>query len=235
MKNVKSIQSGSIKPAMLRALNVLDTGKVPSKQIDTRPGPSGKTLSYVKHTYATKLLQDGLGPLWSFEVTHWDVFRETLLVKGKGDKKVERESVSVAARCTLTVLHPILDKEDDYMKQTVTEVGAFEKNAGMPTAMAIGAAASRGLCRCMMRMIGLGMEFYDKPDAEITPNQAWNILKSYLQRRGIEWTDDFKDSLTKALELEGISSDNIVDKFTIAYEVANTFLGDDEDIPLKSK
>jgi hypothetical protein len=232
MENIKSIQSGSIKPAMVRALNVLDQGKVPAKQIDTRPGPSGKTLSYVKHTYATKLLQDGLGPLWSFEVLHWEVFRETLSVKGAGDKKVERESVSVATQCKLTVLHPILNTEDEYMKQTVTEVGAFEKNAGMPTAMAVGAAASRGLCRCMMRMIGLGMEFYDKAEPEITPTQAWNILKSYLERRGIEWDEDFKEALTKALELEGISSDNIVDKFTVAYKVANTFLGDDEDIPI---
>lgn len=220
------------------ALDILRSGRVPVSEIDERPGPAGKTLSYIKHTYGTRLMQDGFGPLWSFECLDYKVFKDTLMkwVGPKDNRKKEPfEQRSVVARCKLTITYPALETTPDkWLKQVFTEIGAFEPNEGMSSANAVGSAVSRGLMKCMMRALGIGLELYeDEAQQEVTPNAAWNILKRYLERRGIEWTDEFKAELTNALEKAGISSENIVEKFTVAYGIANEFLKDEEDIPIK--
>lgn len=219
------------------ALDILTSGKVPASEIEKRPGAGGRSFSYVKHTYATRLLQDGLGPMWGFECLNWEVYHDTLKKWVKqGNDKVKKpfEQRSVVAQVRLTITYPVKDTPaSDWHKQVFTEIGAFEPNEGMTTANAVASAVSRGLCKSLMRALGVGLELYeDENEVNITPKQAWNILKRYLERRGIEWTDEFRDELTQVLKDEGISSENIVDEFTKAYEVASTFLEDEEEMPL---
>lgn len=221
----------------MAAIDILNSGRVPANEIDKRPGPGGKTLSYIKHTYGTRLMQDGFGPLWSFECLDYQVFHDELMKwvgKGKDRKKQKFLQRSIVARCKLTITYPIPDTTaDKWHKQVFTEIGAFEPNEGMSTANGVGSAVSRGLMKCMMRALGIGLELYeDEAQQEITPKAAWNILKRYLQRRDIEWTDEFKDQLTDALDKAGISSENIVEKFNMAYSIANEFLEGDEEIPM---
>lgn len=225
------------------ALDVLRSKKVPASEIDERPGASGRKFSYIKHTYATKLLQNGFGPLWSFEVLNWQVYNDTLYkwVKEKGsdgkDKKVKKpfEQRSIVAQCRLSITYATYNAKAPTHTQVVTEIGAFEPNTGMTTANGVASAASRGLCKCLMRALGVGLELYDNnPEHEITPKKAWNILKRYLEARGIEWTDEFEEELLEKLKENGIEDkQDFVDRFTTAYEVANTFLDTDEDIPMK--
>lgn len=227
-------QSVDVKKA--KAQDILTTGKVPASGIEKRPGAGGRSFSYVKHTYATRLLQDGMGALWSFETLDWEVYQDTLKKWAKeGNKKVKKafKQRSIAAQVRLTITYPLRDETPDkWHKQVITEIGAFEPNEGMTTANAVASAVSRGLCKCLMRGLGVGLELYeDDSQSEITPKQAWNILKRYLERRGVEWTDDFKDELTEALKKEGINSDNIVDDFTKAWEVAGQFLESEEEMP----
>ena len=228
-----SIYQPLVKPEMdikrAAALDVLSSGIVPASEIDKRPGPSGKTLSYVKHTYVTRLMQDGFQNLWSFECLDYKVFHDTIKTKDK-----EWEQRSIAARCKLTISYPL--SNGTFYDQKFTEIGAFEPNAGMSTANGVASSVSRGLVKCMMRALGIGLELYeDEGQADPTAQQTWNILKRYLETRGIEWTDDFKDELTKALEAVGINSENLVDRYTDAYEIANSFLSTDEEVPLKKK
>jgi hypothetical protein len=255
---LENVLSRSImNPERVKALNILNTGKVPATEIDQRPGAGGKQFSYIKHAYATRLMQDALGPLWSFECLDYQVFRETLRKKGKvdGEKmdpkskkmvkckvdgKIEWEIVSIAARCQLTIKYPLVDEAKGslpgkFLEQIFTEIGAFEKNEGMNTANGVASAVSRGLLKCLMRALGLGLELYSSDKEELDPKDAWNILKQYLIRRGIEWNDDFIAKFKKALELGGIKTqEDMLDKFTTAYEIANTFITeDDEDIPLE--
>lgn len=239
MKAVMPYEKEGLSIKRANALDVLSTGKVPASEIDKRPGAGGKSFSYVKHTYATRLLQDGFGPLWSFECLDYQVFRDTLyknVKKGKETVKEPFEMRSIAARCCLTIAFPVKDS-DQLHYQHVTEIGAFEPNAGMSTANGVASAVSRALCKCLMRILGVGLELYeDGEQAGVTSKQAWNILKRYLEARGIEWTDEFQDNLKAALKKVGIDSQaELVDKFNLAYEVANAFLDTDEDVPLKQE
>ncbi len=242
-----SIYQPLVKPEMdIRraiALDVLASGVVPASEIDKRPGAAGKQFSYIKHTYATRLMQEGFQNLWSFECLDYEVFHDTIMVKGKVedpatgkkvDGKIPREQRSIAAKCKLTISYPLSNGE--FYHQKFTDIGAFEPNSGMSTANGVASAVSRGLLKCMMRGLGIGIELYENEEQAIpTPQQTWNVLKRYLETRGIEWTDDFKTELTKALEAVGINSENLIDRYTDAYVIANGFLSSEEEVPLKKK
>jgi hypothetical protein len=222
----------------VEAVNILHSKIIPANAIKKRPGKGGKMFSYVDHTWITGLLQDGFQNQWSFELLDWEVYNETLQIRdGKNNdgspKYKDVPNTSIAARCKLT-LHVIVNPEvrkyesDPFLyDRSVIEVGAFDKNPGMPTAMGIASAASRGLCRCVMRMLGIGMELYTDDDynTEITPKKAWNILKQYAIRNGVKWTDEIQKELISKLEQAGIDSAELPDRFAEAYDLTNQFLG----------
>ena len=246
MKDV-SIYQPLVRPEMdlrrANALDILASRRVPVTEIDERPGPTGKKLHYIKHTYATRLMQDGFQNLWSFECLDYEVFKDTIMVKGKVpdpndpkkkiDGKLPREQRSIAAKCKLTISYPMTN--GNFYEQRFTEIGAFEPNSGMSTANGVASAVSRALLKCLMRGLGIGLELYEgESQAQPTPTQAWNILKRYLETRGLEWNDELKDDLQERLKKSGIKTkEDIVEKFTLAYEVANTFLEEDEKVPME--
>jgi hypothetical protein len=220
--------NGVTDPRQLEAINAIALSEIPTSALKERPGASGKTFTYVEHTWVTETLQKGLPNQWDFKVLDWEVFTDTLKIKKK-DTYIDRVVRSVAARCQFTLkilVNPELRKfEGDplYMERTVTEVGVFEINPAMSTAFGVAAAVSRGLCRCVMRSIGLGLELYTGGD-DIDPNKAWTSLKVFAVNQGWDWDNNRQDYID-ALQEVGITRENIVDKYSTAYEILATMVG----------
>ena len=207
------LTKSEINPEFLKAINALKKKKVPASAIQKRPGKGGKTFSYVSHTWATETVQNALGNLWSYDAIKWDVFTDT--IKGK-------DVQNVAALVMFTMHIPFETNGTlQLMDRSVTEVGSFVNEARMPTSNAIAAAISRGLCRCLMRMFGLGIEFYKSDDIQMTTVDAWNALWEFAQNQGFR----DKDAVTKAFADAEITKDNLVDRFEDAYRVVAELVG----------
>jgi len=207
------LTKSEINPEFLKAINALKKKKVPASAIQKRPGKGGKTFSYVSHTWATETVQNALGNLWSYDAIKWDVFTDT--IKGK-------DVQNVAALVKFTMHIPFeTNGTMQLMDRSVTEVGSFVNEARMPTSNAIAAAISRGLCRCLMRMFGLGIEFYKSDDIQMTTVDAWNALWEFAQNQGFR----DKDAVTKAFADAEITKDNLVDRFEDAYRVVAELVG----------
>lgn len=209
------LTKAQVNPEFLKAINALKKKKVPASAIQKRPGKGGKTFSYVSHTWATETVQNALGNLWSYEAIKWDVFTDN--IKGK-------DVQNVAALVKFTMHIPFETGSNgtmELMDRSVTEVGSFVNEARMPTSNAIAAAISRGLCRCLMRMFGLGIEFYKSDDIQMTVVDAWNALWEFAQNQSFR----DKDAVTKAFADEGITKDNLVDRFEDAYRVVAELVG----------
>jgi hypothetical protein len=228
-KSIVKVENQVMDLAQLEAINTLRSKRIPKKAIRTRAGKSGKTFSYVSHTWVTKTLQNGLQNMWSFEVLGWEVFREQLTIKsGNGYKDVP--SVSVAATTRLT-LHLLMDVDKHQpgdqliMDRVITEVGVIEKNQSMPTAMAVAGAVSRGLCRCVMRAFGIGLELYgDDEGGQPTSGDAWTSLKVFAINQGANW-NELEPRYIEAIQSVGITRENLVDRWSEAYNILAKMLG----------
>ena len=202
-----------INPEFLKAINALKKKKVPASAIQKRPGKGGKTFSYISHTWATETIQNALGNLWSYDAIKWDVFTDN--IKGK-------DVQNVAALVKFTMHIPFESNGTmQLMDRSVTEVGSFVNEARMPTSNAIAAAISRGLCRCLMRMFGLGIEFYKSDDIQMTTVDAWSALWEFAQNQGFR----DKDAVTKAFADAEITKDSLVDRFEDAYRIVAELVG----------
>ena len=191
----------------LEGANSLATKVIPASAVKKRPGKGGQTFDYVKHTWVTEVLQNTLSHLWSFDVLNWEIFNDS--------------KPNVAVLCKLSVNIPL--QSGGFLERSVTEVGAFEDGTGkMPTAMMVAAGASRGLCRCVMRMFGLGIQFYkDTDDPTSTPDGAWTALRTFAKNKG----HDNPDEIAAALKESGISSSELVDRFEEAYAIVASLVG----------
>jgi hypothetical protein len=211
---VPIFESSIVDPRQVDAMNALTSKRVPKNAIKTHPGKGGNIFTYVDHVWVTEMLQHGLGNLWNWEVLDYQVFTD-----------------SVAVRGSLTIyipLDPLQRKTGDplYITRTVTEIGSFDAGGGkMTTSNMIASAASRCLCRCVMRMFGIGIEFYKKEDAPMTANHAWTTLKEFAIKQGITWDDEFQAKFIAAMKAKGVTRENIVDKYADAYRILNTLLG----------
>lgn len=211
-----------------RAIEALRDRLVPPGVIQERPG-TGTKFSYVSHIWTTKMLQDALPFMWSFEALDWQIYKETLQLKSK-----TRDIVSVAARCRLTIYIQVpeylrtRDGDPLFVERYITEVGAVEKNSAMPTAMSISSAVSRALVRCVMRSLGVGIELYnDEGEEVVSPTAAWNLLKRHAIYYGVSWDETVEKDYRKALDDNGISSENLVDEFDLAIELLKPFIPTD--------
>ena len=225
------VQKSLVTPEMLNALENMRSRTVPPDKVNKRIAPGGKALDYVSHVWVTKQLQDGLGNLWSWEVLDWEIFDEILIIKDK-----EKESRSVVVRNKLTIMFPISQhnrihpNDPMYYTQTITEVGTFVKDMrSMPTAFAVASAASRGLCKCVMRATGLGIQFYGDDD-HIDAKGAWNALRRFVVgTQKMEWTDELRDEITERLK-ERLPNwpDDLITKFDVAFETVIAMTGGEE-------
>jgi hypothetical protein len=207
------LTKSEINPEFLKAINALKKKKVPASAIQKRPGKGGKTFSYISHTWATETIQNALGNLWSYDAIKWDVFTDN--IKGK-------DVQNVAALVKFTMHIPFESNGTmQLMDRSVTEVGSFVNEARMPTSNAIAAAISRGLCRCLMRMFGLGIEFYKSDDIQMTTVDAWSALWEFAQNQGFR----DKDAVTKAFADAEITKDSLVDRFEDAYRIVAELVG----------
>lgn len=227
---VTTSNRGIVDPKMVQAMNTIMTGEVPASAKKKHPGKGGKTFTYLSHVWVTRTLQQGLQNQWSFEVLDWQVFDEELDIR-VGNTIEKQRNVNVVARTKFT-LYVIVDPElrqfpgDPIMyERVVTEVGIFEKPLSMPTSTAIASAVSRGLCRCVMRALGIGLELYEADDPEPTPAQAWTSLKQFAINQGTDWNKAFEDALITRLKDSDITSDNLVDKYSEAYNILASMLG----------
>ena len=72
--------------------------KTPRTAIKTRPGPGGKSFSYVPWAYVANLLNKVFGPAWSVEFIGTPERIKLLPIKKAGKPDVEREEVMVTIR-----------------------------------------------------------------------------------------------------------------------------------------
>jgi len=220
-KTIQVFEPGKgISPKYVRAVNAIMDKEIPLEAIETRPGKSGKTFKYAKHTWVTETLQQGLGNAWGFEVLGWEIFNEIVLI---GKEKVETPMRSIVTNVRLTLYVPL--ENGEILTRVVGDVGVFEPNEAMSTAMGVASAVSRGLCRVVMRALGLGLQFYKSEEQSVTPAQAWTTLKTFAINQGSSWDDEFQRKYIALLKEKDITRENIVDRFSEAYEILAGLLG----------
>jgi len=221
MKDTLIVYSGGDigSPEYVQAVNALKSKEVPKSAVKEHPGKGGKTFSYVDHIWITETLQSGLpANAWSFEVLSWEIYHDKLMIS---KKPVEVRSVT--AQCRFTLHIPLATGE--ILNKVVTEVGVFEPNESMSSAAAVASAVSRGLCRCIMRSIGLGIQFYKGDEEELSPAQAWTSLKVFAQNQGADWNKEFEDNYIALLKQTGITREHLVSEYKEAYHILSEILG----------
>src|SRR3990172_12903000 len=84
-------------PQMAKLVRVLGR-KTPKSAIKTRPGPGGKSFSYVQWAYVASLLNKVFGLTWSIEFIGEPNRIPLPAIKKTGKPGVEREEVMVTIR-----------------------------------------------------------------------------------------------------------------------------------------
>jgi hypothetical protein len=200
-----------LSPEVVQARHTLKTGVIPKEAILSHVGKGQKKFDYVSHIWVNEQLRNAFGPLWGYSTGQWEVF----------------EDATVAVSCTLWVDFPT--KQGGLLRQTITEIGAWEDLTGkMPLANRVAAAASRGLVRCMMRMFGVGAQFYGSDD--IKQPKPWGTLKSLGAAYSIS-----EEEIIDALKDAGIKGDDLSDNniFIEAYDIVRKLCGllGEEELP----
>ena len=199
----------------LRAMETLRRGEVPPEMVRSHPGRAGKVFTYLAHTYATSLLLDGFGPMFSHDVLSYQMM----------------EDGTAVALVRLQIHMPIYDAEgrlQQIFTNSITEVGAYAGSIE-DHAYCVAAAASRGLVKCLMRRFGVGIEFY-KTDDRLTPEQAWDALWRFVSNQirhlNKQQQKEARNQLVGLLKEAGVSRETLVDHFEKAYAVANDFVAE---------
>jgi hypothetical protein len=187
----------NVTPQVTEARIALQTKTLPLHAIKTRSG-RGKSLQYVKHTYATRVIQDGLLPTWSFDIVSYEIFQDK----------------SVLALCRFAYKIPFTNPDGTitWIDRSVTEAGNFLNDLKLPGAPAVAAAVSRGLVRCLMRMFGFSIELYEHED-EMTPDNAYTAIFTFAQRNSVS-----QERLHEIMQAIGITQNNIVDRFNDLFD-----------------
>jgi hypothetical protein len=194
-------ENALISPEYIQAVSVLMTGEIPKHAIKEHPGKGGKTFTYVSHVWAAQQVREAFNHLWSFAV-------QSAQVHSDG---------STSALCRLSVYLPM--KNGQMFERYVQEIGAFEGNEKMPQAFRLASAASRGFVRCLMRMFGVGEQFYEN-EADPTPEQVWTALVKFGEARGVK-----KTVLAAKLAEKGFTAANLLDRAAEAYEIVSELAG----------
>jgi len=183
--------------------------------LKSHPGRGGKTFTYLAHTYATTLLLDTFNMMFSHDVLQFEIFDDGTAV----------------ALVRLQIHTPIFNPDGTLQQiftNSITEVGAFAGKVE-DKAYVVAAAASRGLCKCLMRRFGVGLELY-KADDTMTKDQAWEALWRYA-KNGMQHLDKDQTAAARAqlvdlLKKAGITGENLVDRFEEAYRITSDFLAE---------
>lgn len=189
-------------PNSALARSYLIFAQVPESMISTHPGKNGKMFKYVKHVHATVLMNIAFPGLWS-----QSVLREGIMNDG---------SAYAVVRLVVKVPRVNQDGSVTFYEQSVEEIGAFKTiNGGMPDAMQIASAVSRGFVKCIFRMFGFGRELYEGGTDELmTPQTAWSKLAETMRTKGVT-TDQFAE----VWKSKGYTKNDLVDKFDEAYSI----------------
>jgi len=113
------------------------------------------------------------------------------------------------------------DGSTTFLTRHVQETGVFINDMKIPKAPAVASSVSRGLVRCLARMLGYGLEFYEKDNGDITPQEAWNTLWSFAQNQGVKEQDDVVAIIKKL----GITQETLVDRFEEAWSAVSEYVG----------
>lgn len=155
----------------IEALQILASGEVPAHVVKERKARAGKMLKYYSHKWARRLLRDALGMGYALE---------TLETEYHPGPSGGVEGSVATARVRLTV----------YTKDgcaIATEPGVFDNTQKYNPSSARASAASRGVCRCMMQLFGLGAEWYgDDEEVVMSASAAWASIKAQAAALGLE-------------------------------------------------
>jgi hypothetical protein len=199
-----SLIDSSLDPSAARALQIFASGKIPKEAIKTHIGKGGKTFSYVSHAWVTRQLQDLPLPIvWSWNVLDYQILKDG----------------SPIARAELIVDTTLPDGR--IISKKITEVGtAAGDMTSMNDANKILSSASRALCRCVMRMFGVGLEFYANEDT-MTAEAAKDTIFGAVDKNitNVEGRKKVKENIVAAFHEVGISMENVLDKFEQAWQI----------------
>lgn len=199
-----SVIDERLDPKSARALQIFASGEIPPSAIKTHPGKGGKTFSYVSHAWITRKLQDLPLPIvWSWNVLDYQILKDG----------------SPIVRAELIVTTTLQDGSS--ITKKVTELGtAAGDMASMSDANKILSSASRALCRCVMRMFGVGLQFYASEDA-MTAEAAKETIFGAVDKNltSPDSRKQVKENIIKAFHDSGISMDNVLDKFEQAWQI----------------
>jgi len=185
-----SVDSTILSAEVLHSLETLAGGIVPEDAVKEHPGKGGKVFKYVSHIWVTQQLRNAFGQLWSMRVQTYQVFTDG----------------SAVALVTLMLKIPT---KDGFVENEITDIGAFDGGGGkMSAPMMIASAVSRGLVKCAMRRFGIGEEFYDSSEFELTPEEAWARLKRVSVESGL-----LESKALEILKGMNVDRDNIVDRY----------------------
>ena len=185
----------ALSPEWLKAATALTDGKIPPENVRSHPGKGGKIFHYIDHVWVTQQLRTYFGPYWSMSSGQWEVFSDG----------------SVSMPVTLKIFLP---GQPTY---EITQVGSFDANTKMSMSNRVASAESRGLVRCVWRLFGLGDEFYKGSQEQMTPEEAWAILRNYVEKNKGDL-----DAYVEILKNMGVTRETLVDNdvFECAYEMA---------------
>jgi len=213
----------AVTPEIAEARIALSSGKVPAHAVLTRPG-RGKSLTYMSHVYATEVIQRGLLPTWSFELLNYEIFEE---VKGQGKAVM---SVLALTRFTYRIPFTNPDGSITWIPRVVTFPGNFINDLKIPKAPAVAAATSRGLCGCLMRLFGLGLEFYKNGQDEMSPDKAYSTIFTFAQNNNVT-----EQRLHEIMMQIGITQENIVDRFTDLFDAVSATRNEAQAVPFPTE
>jgi hypothetical protein len=204
--------TSDITPERARAVVSVLTGKVPKEVIRSHMGAGKKMYKYIDHVWVTKQLRLAFGPHWSFEASEATI----------------EEDGTASAKGTLVVRLPKSDGGTIEMR--FTEYGACLTTTGMPMANRKLAAVSKALVRCAFRAFGMGEEFYDSANDELTSDGIWKGYMAYI-RNNNKFVS--QEDLIDYCKSHSIKAENLVETYEEVWgflwdKVQNGKLGIDE-------
>lgn len=165
---ITKINKTKMGPAERQAWNALLYGILPKGVVQKRKGRSGKEFSYIPHTVATEMMNLTFGHLWEMEVLNSRVnpdrsanatVKVTIKIPAGRDPMTGEPKWYIRSVTEVGAYDPPVVKKDANNKPLKDETGSFVYAMDMGDTQL--AAASRGFLRCLFRLFGLGIEFYE--------------------------------------------------------------------------
>lgn len=182
-------------------LELLDA-PIPRSAIASRPGGSGKTLSYLEGWYVINRLNEIYGNgKWSYEMTELRLVDTTPVIDRYGKEKFTAHYIA-----TVSLNVPTVEKLKDWRSfSTFTDVGygngSDAKSPGAAHELAVKEAVTDGLKRCAKNLgLSLGLALYDKTQENVVEDEDQDATPTTKAKPSKETKSDVtKENILKSI------------------------------------